>query len=281
MADYGRLKWADDKRWTNVHKRGTIKALAEASHRTNDAEWLANDEATARRLADVKQSTAALYKAIGARDNVVGHLLPDTPLAGRAAYCRMESAAEAERSLRDKLVRSRHQLDECRQRVANKTARLAELKARVAAAVNAAPPKPSRQPPVLESALMLDKKADALKLGNLQAAKARDIIANNTAMRDALNKQLASDVRQQATAVVEMLAYGTAAKQEAVAYIQEYCRMTGEHERSVRRNNAQRRILDARISILESNRCRYPFRFLIFIFLIFAPRKRDFQFDTS
>jgi len=255
MADYGRLKWADDKRWTNVHKRGTIKALAEASHRTKEDEWLANDKATERRLADVKQSTAALYNALGTRENVVGHLLPDTPLAGRAAYCRMESAAEAERSLREKLVRSRHQLEECRKRVANKTARLAELKARVAAARNSEPPKPPRQPPVLESALMLDKKMNALKLGNLHAAKARDIIAKNMAMRDALNEQLASDVRMQATAIVELLAYGTAAKQEAVAYIREYCRKTGEHEHSVRRNNAKRRMLDTRISVLESNRC--------------------------
>jgi len=259
MADYKRLKWADDKRWTNLRKRGTYKALAEASHQTNDAEWLANDEATAGRVADVKRSTAALYQALGARDNVVGHLLPDAPFAGRAAYFRMESAAVAERSLREKLVRDQHQLDECRHRVANKTARLAQLKARVAVAKKSVPTKPSRRPPVLESALMLDKKVDALKLGNLQAAKARDIIANNTAMRDALNEQLASDVRQQATAVVELLAYGMAAKQEAVAYIREYCRVAGEHESSVRRKKAYKRMLDTRISVLESNRCRCRF----------------------
>lgn len=256
MADYGRLKWADDKRWTNVHKRGTYKALAEASHRNNDAEWLANDKATAERLADAKRSTAALYQAVGTRDDVVAHLLPDAPLTGRAAYCRMESAAVAERSLREKLVRGRYQLDQCRHRVSNKTARLAQLKAAVAAAKDSVPTKPPRRPPALESALMLDKKVDALKLGNLKAAKARDIIVNNTAMRDVLNEQLASDVRQQATAVVELLTYGTAAKQEAVTYNREYCRVVGEHEHSVRRNNAKRRMLDTRISVLESNRCR-------------------------
>jgi len=254
MADYGRLKWADDKRWTNVRKRGTYKALAEASNQTNDAQWLADDEATAERLADAKRSTAALYQAIGARDDVVGHLLPDSPLTGRAAYCRMESAAAAERSLREKLVRGRHQLDECRHRVAIKTARLAQLKASVDAARNSVPTKPPRRPPVLESPLILDKKVDALKLGNLKAAKARDIIAKNTAMRDVLNEQLASDVRLQATAVVELLAYGTAAKQEAVTYNREYCRVASEHKDSVRRNNAKRRFLDTRISILESNR---------------------------
>ncbi|XP_060856647.1 uncharacterized protein LOC132934357 [Metopolophium dirhodum] len=275
MADYGRLKWADDKRWTNVRKRGTYKALAEASNRTNDAQWLADDEATAERLADAKLSTAALYQALGARDDVVGHLLPDSPLTGRAAYCRMESAVAAERSLREKLVRGRHQLDECRHRVAIKTARLAQLKASVDAARDSVPTKPPRRPPVLESPLILDKKVDALKLGNLKAAKARDIIAKNTTMRDVLNEQLASDVRQQATAVVELLAYGTAAKQEAVTYNQEYCRVAGEHENSVRRNNAMRRLLDTRISVLESNRRK------ILINQIQNDSDEDIEFDTE
>lgn len=275
MADHNRLKWAEDKRWTNVSKRGTYKALAEASTRTTDAQWLADDEATAERLADAKRSTAALYQAIGPRDDVVGHLLPNSPLKGRAAYCRMETAMAAERSLREKLVRGRHQLDECRHRVANKTARLAQLMASVAAARDLVPTKPPRRPPVLESPLMLDKKVDALKLGNLKAAKARDIIANNTAMRDALNEQLASDVRQQATAVVELLAYGTAAKQEAVRYNREYCRLAGEHEHSVRRNNARKRFLDTKISVLESNRCHCR---LCSCFL--APSIKDFQEET-
>ncbi|CAI6353368.1 unnamed protein product [Macrosiphum euphorbiae] len=273
MADHNRLKWAEDNRWTNVSKRGTYKALAEASTRTTDAQWLADDEATAERLADVKRSTAALYQAIGPRDDVVGHLLPDSPLKGRAAYRRMETAMAAERSLREKLVRGRHQLDECRHRVANKTARLAQLMASVAAARDLVPTKP-RRPPVLESPLILDKKVDALKLGNLKAAKARDIIANNTAMRDALNEQLAADVRHQATAVVELLAYGTAAKQEAVRYNREYCRLAGEHEHFVRRNNAKKRFLDTRISVLESNRRK------MIINQIQNDSDEDVEFDT-
>lgn len=258
MDDYGRLKWADDQKWTNVRKRGTYKGLADASHRDYDAEWLADAAATAVRLADVKQSTAALYKAVGARDNVVGHLLPDGPLTGRAAYHQMDSATAVERSLRDKYAHGLHLLDECRQRVANKTAHLARLKARVAAARDPESNRPPRQPkqPVLEPALMRDKKVDALKLGNLQVARARDIIANNMAMRDALNEQLASDVRHQATAVVELLAYGTAAKQEAVAYNRAYCRAKGDYERHVRRKGTHKRMLDTKISVLESNRCR-------------------------
>jgi len=171
-------------------------------------------------------------------------------------------------------------LDECRHRVANKTAHLAQLKAKVAAAKNSVPTKPPRRPPVLESALMLDKKVDALKLGNLKAAKARDIIANNTAMRDALNEQLASDVRLQATAVVELLAYGTAAKQEAVMYNREYCRVAGEHEHSVQRNNAKRRMLDTRISVLESNRCRCRFRLYSFFWHRVNKIFKKKQFDT-
>jgi len=277
-ADYGRLKWADDKRWTNDRKRGTYKGLAEVSHRSYDAEWLADDEATAERLADVKKSTARLYQAVGNRYDVVSHLLPDTPVAGREAYRRMESAVTAERSLTEKLVRGRHRLNECRQRVANKTARLARLKASVAEARDrAASVRAPKRPPLLEHPLTTDKKVDALKLGNRQAARARDIIADNTAMRDALNEQLAADVRQQAIAVVELLAYGTAAKQEAVAYNRDYCRLAAEHDRHVRRNRAQRRVLDKRISVLESNRLDTFLcpSLILFVLCFFAQDKRN------
>ncbi|XP_060845250.1 uncharacterized protein LOC132924824 [Rhopalosiphum padi] len=254
MADYGALKWTDDPRWTNTRKRDAYKGLAEASHRDRDAEWLAGDVATAERLADAKKATAELYEAVGARDDVVGHLLPDQRIAERAAYCRMESAAAVERSLREKLVRGRYRLDKCRQRVASKTARLAWLRTTVHAARNPKPVRPPKRPAVLEPALLLDDKVDALKLGNLQAARARDIIADNSVMRNALNDQLAADVRRQAIAVVELLAYGTAAKQEAAAYRREYCRMAAEQEYRVRRNEAHKSFLDTRISTLESTR---------------------------
>lgn len=272
--EYARLKQTVDARWSNVKKRGVQKALAEigslAAEVRAEGQRLA-DEWTARRLAAAKASASAadetLHRFAGPR--TLARLLADGPAAAdkcRAAYERMGVAASVERSLAARLTLSQQKLAKCRNRVDDKIAKMGRLRVLVAEArarayrVSVAgdgddgdePPDPAWTAAL--SPAETAKKMDALRLANRQAARIRDLIAENVTMGHSINGQLAADVRQTAASVVELLAYGSVARREAAEFDREYCRAASRHKHAANRNSAIKQRLRNNITVLESNR---------------------------
>lgn len=258
--DYARLKWAADPRWTNASRRATQKALADVGvHEAivrADGRRLA-DQADADRLAKVKSSVVTLsgaaYRAV-ARNNM-DRVLADIPKdEHRVLYDRMESAADVERSLANKMSHARQRLVTQRNRVTEKTACMASLRAKVAEA--RCPPvskSPKLATPLFTSATM-EKTMDGLRIANRQVARTRDLIAENMAMRDALNDRLTADVRQQAATVLELLAYGTSVQQQTAVFDRQYCQAVEQHGRTVRRKYARHQRISENLAVLESIR---------------------------
>ncbi|VVC26669.1 Hypothetical protein CINCED_3A014946 [Cinara cedri] len=258
--DYALLKRAADPRWTNASRRAAQKALADAGALATavkaDGRRLA-DRADAGRLTELKSSVEVLGKSARravARQNM-DRILVDVPKDGqRALYDRMESAAAVERSLAEKLSHARQRLDTQRIRVAEKTARMARLRAAAARARSPVPPAPREPPAGPVPPATMDKTVDALRIANRQVTRTCDLIAGNMAMRDKLNDRLTADVRQQAATVLELLAYGTYAQQEAAAFNRQYCDALTQHGREARKNYAKHQRLSQNVAVVESIR---------------------------
>lgn len=276
--EYMRLKQTVDVRWSNVKKRGAQKGLAEigslAAVVRAEGQRLA-DEWTARQLTAAKASTSAmdeiLHQYVGPRS--LAHLLADSPIAAdkcRAMYERMDMAASVERSLATRLMLGQQKLAKCRNRIDDKIAKMGRLRALVAevrarAFATAAdddgsysdePPDAAwtRERMAVLSPAETANKMDALRLANRQAARIRDLIAENVTMGYSINEQLAADVRQMAATVIELLTYGSVARREATEFDREYCRAVSRHKHAVDRNSVIKRRLRTNIAVLESNR---------------------------
>lgn len=286
MNDYALLKWADDPRWSNARKRDAQKTLAEISEAAAEAraecQRLAASR-TADRLADTKVDVAALHRAVdgshaGAKLTDVAAAVAAAAGDGRATVVYdgpVDSAGAVERSLRAKAERFGHRLAACRTRVAEKTAVLARLHARMARnRFNESAPEIATEPVAGPgggngSMAATEKIVDALKLCNRRMADTVVIIADNEVMYKRLNEQLVAEVRQQAATVVELVLHGSTAQQELADFDRRYCRAKAEHDAAVRNKAALSRHLKSNIATHESNRSVVP------MFNVISPPKQS------
>lgn len=288
MDNFNWLERAGDSRWTNIGKRDVVKAVATiggqaAESRADDL--LRADDALDERLTETRR-TVAEYRDPNRSDSDDQEDECREPKAddgedsrhydhddeddkiddasdnedGVAAFRRTTAAPAAEHMLHEESIRRRKLLTDCRVRVAQKTARLASLRDRlrkvngmVDAAGGGGRPVPVRhRGPV--PLTFLDKKIDALRLANRQAARSRDTIAEEVYALDKLQPQLMADVRMQAAAVVQLIMQGMAAKRELVDYERQHCRIVNDYERVESRNAKQKRMLALRTTTMMANR---------------------------
>lgn len=256
--EYEWLKRADDGRWTNARKRDALMAAAEAGDAEAKAraiEWRMADEATAVRLAEVKRSVAAAGRELGDAaagrnaDRVLAAAGSDGVMRTALGRTLADSGPDAvERRLRHRLMEVSRRLADCRRRVADKAAGTVRLQH---ALVEARGRAVGHHVVVgCDSAA----KEDVIRLGDLEARRARDLISENVAMMDALNEQLAADVRTQAAAIVKVLACGLSAQQDAAVYQQRLCRARQQHTDTARRENAREKAILAKTAKLEYTR---------------------------
>lgn len=258
--DYARLKKVADPRWTNASRRTTQKALndvrvLEAGVRA-DGQRLA-DRATANQLTKLKSSVAALKEAKyhAVTRNNMEHILADIPWDGqRALFDSMESAVDVERSLANKLSNARNRLAVQRNRVDEKTTRMVHLQASLAKARRPLKPKSQKPAEAFLDPVMVEKTVDALRIANRQVARTRDLIAENMATQEALIDLLTADVRQQAATVLELLAYGTSAQQQAAEFDRQYCKAVEQHGHAVRKKYAKHQRINNNMALLDSIR---------------------------
>lgn len=265
-GDYEALKRANDSRWTMAMKRDVSKAIANLGEQSNElhAERLREeDAANADRLAAGRRTTAALLnkhkQTVGRRN--IDHALSGIPEGTRERYEKMGSVQAVDSSLQEQLTYSKHQLADCRFRVANKTVYLAQLRARLIGALTAVakPPTPVPDDPDIMSPDVVQKAVDALRVGNRRAAQARDMIAEKVRTRRTLQKHLKADLRLQASAIVKMLAYGECAQQEAIAFDKQFCQAVAANDEKVNRLAAiKRRAANKSIALesVRSGRCQ-------------------------